>query len=294
MAKAKKNVIKQFDLTKKLSAGFNPDFLGSVKKVPVFHVPYERNGVTVRFVEFDGVIVPLAGDIPRAMWPNNGDEWHADVSRSTVFIKDGPHAWREEVVAKDLDEARKIADGSFWRYGMGTSKPQYDSEEAEHMKSFLTAKICEMAKSDIGKNFYPDFKHTFGDREGLCIQYTCADSGEEAVAEIEASYREIVEANKRRDKQKTKPRERASSAKIEFTQQEVCRRAMAVHACEVAHEAAKRRLIDFASIYKAMHGISRLDFADEFYQHFSRHALSDRYVAEHELKLANMGKNICK
>jgi len=138
----------------------------------------------------------------------------------------------------------------------------------------------------LSAGFNPDFKHTFGDREGLCIQYTCADSGEEAVSEIEASYREIVEANKRRDKQKTKPRERASSAKVEFTQQEVCRRAMAVHACEVAHEAAKRRLIDFASIYKAMHGISRLDFADEFYQHFSRHALSDRYVAEHELKLA--------
>jgi hypothetical protein len=135
------------------------------------------------------------------------------------------------------------------------------------------------------------FEHTFGDRESLCIRHVCgnggeSETGEEAIAEVEASYAAIVEANARRDKLKTKPRERAPSAKVQFTQAEVCHRAMAVHACEVAHEEAKRCVIGFAQVFKAMWGIERADFGDEFLRHFTRHALADRRAAGHELKLA--------
>ncbi|MFM0224848.1 hypothetical protein [Paraburkholderia dipogonis] len=254
----------------------------------LFSHVYERTGKTVRFVEFDGRIVPLAQDIQAAMYPNNFDEasWLHDYVGFVIAKTDS--GWLECPAAKNLAGALKLAGRALGRRGMD---PYRDPVEIEHMEQFLSGNIRKLNGDEIGATYYPDFNHTFGDRESLCILHVYRNGGEpdtgvEAIAEVEAEYSAIVESNARRDKQKTKPRERASSAKVEFTQQEVCRRAMAVHACEVEHEEAKRRLIDFASIYKAMHGISRLDFADEFYQHFSRHALRDRWAAEHELKLA--------
>lgn len=132
----------------------------------------------------------------------------------------------------------------------------------------------------------PGAEYVFGDREGMCISYTCADSGEDAIAEIEAAYRDIVESNKRRDAQPKPERTRSPSVKVEFNQQEVCRRAMVVHEREVAFEQAKRILIGIAMIFKCQHGIARLDFQDDAYKEFSSYALADRRAAARELNLA--------
>lgn len=132
----------------------------------------------------------------------------------------------------------------------------------------------------------PGAEYVFGDREGMCINYTCADSVEDAIAEIEAAYRDIVESNKRRDAQPKPERTRSPSVKVEFTQQEVCRRAMVVHEREVAFEQAKRILVGIAMIFKCQHGVARLDFQDEAYKEFSRYALADRRAAARELNLA--------
>lgn len=139
---------------------------------------------------------------------------------------------------------------------------------------------------ELNESMKPITECVYGDRESLCIAYTCADSGVEAIAEIEAMYSEIEESNKRRDAEPKAERKRAPSVRVEFTQAEVCRRALVVHAAEVAFEQAKRTLVGYAMVFKCMHGISHLVFSDEAYQHFSRWALADRRAAARELNLA--------